>query len=133
VINIDTTAQGGRQKGNTFIGWQVVEIYQDGEVVASLGRYDVGTVLAREDLLGAILDEVSEAADLEGDEDLALGLGGGDVEGDTIKVGYGLVDMGGRSSGCDHISTIGGYRPRRGPLYYPENLSVRTDCISTFW
>ena len=53
------------------------------------------TIFALEDLLSAILDKLLEASDLDGHQDLGFRLWSGDMEGDTVKVGNGLVNGGG--------------------------------------
>lgn len=81
----------------TFLGWQVFQVNQHGKVVACLGRYDVRSILPLEHLLGAVLHQLLEAADLNGEEDLCLRLWSGDVVKDAIEIGNGLVDVDGRS------------------------------------
>ena len=76
----------------TLVFRQVLQIHQHGEVVARLGGYNVGAILALEDRLGAVLHQFAEAFDLQRDEDLGLALGGGDVEGNAVEVGDDLVD-----------------------------------------
>lgn len=75
-----------------LLGGEILQVDDNGEVIAVLGSHDIGAVLALQDLLGAILNELLEAADLNRDEDLGLGFGGRNVEGDAIKVGDGLVN-----------------------------------------
>jgi len=77
----------------TLLSWQILQVDQDREVVGVLWRDDILAVLALQDVFGTILNEFLVAPDLDGDEDLGLGLGRGDVEGDTVKVGHGLIDM----------------------------------------
>ena len=82
-----------------LFGGKVLEIDQDGEIVAGFRSNNKIAIFAVEDLLSAIADEILEASDLERDEDLGLGFGSGDVEDDAVKVGDSLVDVDGRSSG----------------------------------
>lgn len=82
-----------------LFGGEVLEVDLDGEVIAGFGRDNKVAIFAVEDLLSAVANKVLEASDLEGDEDLGLGFGGGDVEDDAIKVGDSLVDVDGGSSG----------------------------------
>jgi hypothetical protein len=73
---------------------QVLEVYLHTEVVALLRGDDVGAVLALQDLVGAVLDQLFVAFYAGGDEDAGLGFGGADVEGDVVEVGDDLVDGG---------------------------------------
>jgi hypothetical protein len=73
---------------------QVLEVYLHAEVVALLRGDDVGAVLALQDLVGAVLDQLFVAFYAGGDEDAGLGFGGADVEGDVVEVGDDLVDGG---------------------------------------
>jgi hypothetical protein len=60
----------------TLVLRQALEVQQDGKVKAGLGRHDVLVVLALQDLLGAVLDEILPASYLDREEYLCLGLGG---------------------------------------------------------
>ena len=82
-----------------LFGGEVLKIDQNREVITSLGSDNEIAIFAVEDLLSAVANEILKASDLEGDEDLGLGFGSGDVEDDAVKVGDGLVDIDGRSSG----------------------------------
>ena len=115
----------------TLVFRQVLQIDQHGEVVARLGGYNVGAILALEDRLGAVLHQFAEAFDLQRDEDLGLALGGGDVEGDAVEIGDDLVNVGGSSS---VRGQSGGPRcgRRRGGAH-PEKRSLSRDSMSTFW
>jgi hypothetical protein len=73
---------------------QVLEVYLHAEVVALLRGDDVGAVLALQDLVGAVLDQLFVAFYAGGDEDAGLSFGGADVEGDVVEVGDDLVDGG---------------------------------------
>jgi hypothetical protein len=73
---------------------QVLEVYLHAEVVALLRGDDVGAVLALQDVVGAVLDQLFVAFYAGGDEDAGLGFGGADVEGDVVEVGDDLVDGG---------------------------------------
>jgi hypothetical protein len=55
-----------------LIGGEVLEIDLNGEIVARFGLDNVALVFTLEDLLGAILDELLVALDVDGDEDLCL-------------------------------------------------------------
>lgn len=76
----------------TLIFRQVLEIHLHGKVIARLGSYNIGPVLALEDRLCAILDELGEAPHVYGDEDLGFGFGRRDVKGYAVEVGHDLVD-----------------------------------------
>lgn len=82
-----------------LFGGEVLEVDLDGKVIAGLGRDNEIGIFAVEDLLSAIANEILEASNLERDEDLGLGFGGGDVEDDAVKVGDSLVDVDRGSSG----------------------------------
>ena len=73
---------------------QVLEVYLHAEVIALLGSDNVRAVLALQDLVGAVLDQLFVAFYAGGDEDAGLGFGGADVEGDVVEVGYDLIDGG---------------------------------------
>ena len=73
---------------------QVLEVYLHAEVVALFGSDDVGPVLALQDLVGAVLDQLAVAFYAGRDEDAGLGFGRADVEGDVVEVGDDLVDCG---------------------------------------
>lgn len=75
-----------------LFGWQVVQIYLNREIVALLWFYNVLAVLAGEHRFGTIADQVGEALHGDGYEDLSLGVGCGNVEGDAVKIGDDLVD-----------------------------------------
>lgn len=77
---------------------QVLKVDLHAEVVALLGRNNVGAVLALQNLLGAVLDQLAVAFYAGGDQDAGLGFGGADVEGDVVEVGDDLVDGGGRGA-----------------------------------
>ena len=55
-----------------MVGGEVLEVNLDREVVTRLGLDDVALVFAFEDLLGAILNKLLVALDVDGDEDLCL-------------------------------------------------------------
>jgi hypothetical protein len=55
-----------------LVGGEVLEVNLNGKVVARLGVDNVSLVFAFEDLLGAILDELFVALDVDRDEDLCL-------------------------------------------------------------
>lgn len=99
----------------TFFGRQVLEINQDGEVVASFCRDDVFAILAVENLLSTILDKVSVAFYLDRHKNLGLDLWGGNVEDDAVKIGYRLVD-GNRGSSGRQVNVSGMPRLSRGTL-----------------
>jgi hypothetical protein len=73
---------------------QVLEVYFDAEVVALLRGDDVRAVLALQDLVGAVLDQLAVAFYAGRDEDAGLCFGRADVEGDVVEVGDDLVDCG---------------------------------------
>ena len=73
---------------------QVLEVHLHTEVVALLGSDDVRAVLALQDLVGAVLDQLAVAFYAGRDEDAGLGFGRADVEGDVVEVGDDLVDCG---------------------------------------
>ncbi|EFW99897.1 hypothetical protein CMQ_215 [Grosmannia clavigera kw1407] len=124
------------------LGRKLVEVDNDGKLEAGLGLHNVRAVLALQHLLGAILDQVVIASQENGDLNFRLGLGRGDVEQHTVKVGHGLVNvcrrcpermdgrrrqqLVGREKGGEGDGWIGG-EP------YPENLSVSTVWMRTFW
>ena len=82
----------------TLVFWQALQVYLDGEVVSRLGLDNVRPVLALQDGLCTILDEFVEAFDAQRHDNLGLALGSRDVEGDAIKVGDDLVNVGWSSS-----------------------------------
>lgn len=82
----------------TLVFGQILQVDQNGEVVARLGLYNIGTVFALEYCLCAVLDQFLEALDVQRDDNLGLALRGRDVEGDAIEVGHNLVNVGGSSS-----------------------------------
>ena len=76
----------------TLLSREALEIDDDGEIVAMLGRAGyVGPILSGEDLFGAVAVQLAEAFYGDGYEDLGLGFGGRDVEGHAIEVGDDLV------------------------------------------
>ena len=70
-----------------------------GKVIAWFRVDNEWTIFALQHLLSAVLYELSEAFDGEGDEDLGLGIRGGEVEGDAVKVRDDLVNGNWWSSG----------------------------------
>ena len=84
----------------TLVLWQILQIYLDREVISRLWLNNERPILALEDSLCTVLDEFLEAFDVQRHEDLGLGLGGRDVEGDAVKVGDDLINVGGSSSVC---------------------------------
>lgn len=73
---------------------QVLEVDLHAEIVALLRSDDVRAVLALQDLVGAVLDQLAVAFYAGRDEDAGLGFGRADVEGDVVEVGDDLVDCG---------------------------------------
>lgn len=107
----------------TLIFGEILQVYEHREVVARLRCHNIRAILALEDSLGAVLDKLREALDLEGNEDLGLAFGSRDMEGYAIEVGDDLVDVGGSSSVCgvslaDSGAGCGGVErtQRSGPL-----------------
>ena len=100
----------------TLFSWQVVEVNLDREVVAGLDWGNVTGILPLEHFLSTITDEILVAANLDGYQDLTLGLGGRDVEDNTVEVGNRLVDVGGGSSEM----------ARRQPQALPRSSSTVT-------
>lgn len=76
----------------TLVRGQALQINLDGEVVTRLGRYNVWTVFTLEDILCAVLHKLFEAANVDGNEDLGLGFGCGEMVGDAIEVRNDLVN-----------------------------------------
>jgi hypothetical protein len=72
---------------------KLLQVDHDGEVVAGLGGDHVVAVLPLEDFLSAILNQILVASYLERQDDLRLGFGGRDVEGNAVKVRDCLVDV----------------------------------------
>ena len=70
-----TLASHGLTKTLTFFGWQIVQVDQDGEVIARLRGHHVRPVFPVEDLLGTISHQVAIAPNLDRYHDLGLGLG----------------------------------------------------------
>ena len=76
-------------------GGQVLQVDLHAKIVALFGGDDVRAVLALQDLFGAVLDQLAVAFYAGRDEDLGLGFGSADVEGDVVEIGDDLV-YGGR-------------------------------------
>ena len=91
-VALQQAESGNEVVASILLGGEVLEVDFYGKVVALLGRDNVGAVFTLEDVLGAILDQLLEAFDVDGDEDLCLGGRSRDVEGDAIKVGDDLVN-----------------------------------------
>ena len=70
----------------------MLQVDKYGKVVAWFRVDDEWTIFALQHILSAVFYELSKAFDGEGDEDLGLGVGGGEMEGDAIKVGDDLVN-----------------------------------------
>jgi hypothetical protein len=83
----------------TFILREAIEVDLDREVVPVLGRDNVGAVFTLKDLLGAILQKLIKALDLDGHKYFSLSFRSRDVKGNAVKVGHGLVDVDRCSSG----------------------------------
>jgi hypothetical protein len=65
--------EAGDEIGTGFlVGGEVLEINLNGEVVARFRLNNIALIFTLEDLLGAILDELLVAFDVDGDEDLCL-------------------------------------------------------------
>lgn len=113
-------------------GREFLEVHEDAEVVALFGSGDVGTVFAFEDFLGAVLDELVEAFQVDANEDLGFGGRRGDVEGDVVEVGDDLVNR----RGCGTVVRLvcGEVVVRQcGITYSGANRSLNRLSISTFW
>lgn len=83
---------------HTLVSRKVLEVDQDGEIIAWLRRNYIFAILSVKHLFSAILYEISIAFDLNGNKNLGLYFRSGDVEEDAVEVGHGLVDRhGGRS------------------------------------
>ncbi len=78
----------------------------------------------------AILHELLEAFDCNGDEDFSFTFGRRDVKGDIVEVRDYLINRYWRGSGLQVSSYIDAYV---GGDSHPEKRSVRRDWISTFW
>jgi len=82
-----------------FIFRQALQVNLHGEVISILRRDNVRAIFSFKDLLGTILQELIKALYLDRYENLSLGFGSRDMEGDAIKVGNCLVNINGRLSG----------------------------------
>lgn len=111
--------------------WQVVEVHLHAEVVALLGLDDVGSVLALEDRVGAVLEEFFVAFYVDGDENFGFGFGGRDVEGDVVEVGGDLIDGGGGGTGF--VSSCPTGRSPALETYSGAKRSRSRLSMSTFW
>lgn len=114
---------------STLLSRQLLQVDQDGKVIARLDRRHIAAVLSLQHLLSAILNQVLETPYLNREQNPCLAFRGRDMEGDAVKVGDGLVD--GRGRGTGPPSVMPGAAKEGGK--YPENRSVRMDWIRTFW
>lgn len=111
---------------HTLFSRKILKIDRDGEVIAWLRRHNELAILAAEDLLGTVLDEVSPAFYLDRYLDLSLGLGSRDVEDDAVEVGHGLIDVDrGGPEGRRGSALGGGSRTRHGATLL-SRLTQRT-------
>jgi hypothetical protein len=78
--------------------WEVLQVYQNREVVTGLDSCHIVAVLPLENLFSPVLDEIGEASYLDRKEDLGLGLGGRDMESNAVEVADRLVNGSGRGS-----------------------------------
>jgi hypothetical protein len=76
----------------TLIFREILQVDQYREVIARFGGHNIGSILALQHCLRAILHQFWEAFHGYRNEDLGLHFGSGDVEGYVIEVGNDLVD-----------------------------------------
>ena len=76
----------------TLVRGQALQINLDGEIIARLRRYNIRTVFTLKDILCTVLHKLFEAANIDGNEDLGLGFGCGQMVGNPIEVRDDLIN-----------------------------------------
>lgn len=110
----------------TLILRQILQIYLHREIVAALRGDNVGSIFALEDGLSSVLDELREALDGYRDENLGLGLRGGDVKGHAVEVRHHLVNRDCRPSASCELLVRWSYPAIRQAAGYGKQRTQRS-------